>query len=104
MASKVPCVASGPLYSRRIVLLEDTAQGQLLGEGGGDSRREGVFSGKSKSENRREASADRPRSGERGHFVLWRIRDVLNAHPAGAEGKTDFCLVRGAWSNHEAST
>ena len=34
------------------VLLEDTEQGQLLGEGGGDSRREGVFSEKSKSENR----------------------------------------------------
>lgn len=24
--------------------------------------------------------------------------------PAGAEGETDVCLVRGAWSHHAAST
>ena len=50
MASRY--LASGPLHLHGVVLLEDTEQGQLLGEGGGDSRREGVFSEKSKSENR----------------------------------------------------
>ena len=52
MVSKVPCVAFGPLYLHGIVPLEGAVLGQLLGEGGGDSRREEVFSGKSKSENR----------------------------------------------------
>lgn len=51
MVSKVPCVASGPLCLHGSVL-EGAVLGQLLGEGSGDSRREEVFSGKSKSENR----------------------------------------------------
>ena len=78
--SKVPCIAFGWLYSDGIALLEDTAQGQLLPEGGGASRREGCSLERANLKTEKHLLADL-RSGRRGHFVLWRDRDVLTASP-----------------------
>ena len=75
MASRY--LASGPLHLHGVVLLEDTEQGQLLGfqEGGSVLWKEQIW------KQIKSVCWQTQIRRERGHFVLWRIRDVLNASP-----------------------
>lgn len=82
-------------------MLEDTAQGRLLPEGGGASRREGCSPERAnlKTEKHLLETLDQEREDT---LSCGGTEMYSPPHPGGAQGKTDFCLAKGAWSSHKA--